>query len=179
MNAEARFRVSESESIDTMKLTQLFPIVPLLSVCALLATPSTGWTKHKKASVYVDRDGDGHYNKKKVEIPHHRYSHGTPYYGSSHYRHSYPHYGYGYGYGPSVSLSVSRSYAPRYVEPSYSDGLAVDVQRELRRRGYYRGSIDGDVGPGTRSAIRAYQYDRGLSATGRIDRSLLRSLGIG
>lgn len=166
-----------------MKLTHLFPIVPMLSVCALLAAPSTGWTDHKKATVYTDRDGDGHYNKKKIEIPHREYySHGVPYYSghsySSHYvRPYYP--SYGYGYGPSVSVSVNRSYAPRYSEPSYSDELAVDVQRELRRRGYYRGAIDGDVGPGTRSAIRDYQDDRGLSATGRIDRSLLRSLGLG
>jgi peptidoglycan hydrolase-like protein with peptidoglycan-binding domain len=55
----------------------------------------------------------------------------------------------------------------------------VDVQRELRRRGYYHGPIDGDVGPGTRAAIRAYQNDRGFAVTGRIDRSLLRALGVG
>ena len=61
---------------------------------------------------------------------------------------------------------------------SYSDELAVDVQRSLARRGYYRGAIDGDVGPGTRAAIRAYQYNRGLEVTGRIDGTLLRSLGI-
>ena len=61
---------------------------------------------------------------------------------------------------------------------SYSDDLAVDVQRSLARRGYYRGAIDGDVGPGTRAAIRSYQYNRGLEVTGRIDGTLLRSLGI-
>ena len=164
-----------------MKLTRLFPIVPVLSICALLATPSTGWTDHKKAKVYVDRDHDGHYNKKKIEIPHGKYySHGSPYYSHRSYPSSYgrPYYP-SYGYGPSVSVSVGRSYSSRYSESNYSDDLAVDVQRELRRRGYYRGSIDGDVGSGTRAAIRAYQYDRGLSATGRIDSSLLRALGIG
>ena len=63
--------------------------------------------------------------------------------------------------------------------PSYRDNVAVDVQRELRQRGYYRGSIDGSIGAGSREAIRAFQYDRGLAATGRIDSSLLRALGIG
>ena len=54
----------------------------------------------------------------------------------------------------------------------------MDVQRALKRRGYYAGAIDGDIGPGSRSAIRAFQADRGLRVTGRIDSTLLRSLGI-
>ena len=62
---------------------------------------------------------------------------------------------------------------------SYSDGLAVNVQRALRSRGYYKGSVDGDIGSGSRSAIRAYQRDHGLSVSGRIDTALLRSLRIG
>jgi Putative peptidoglycan binding domain len=163
-----------------MKLARLFPIVPMLSACALLATPATGWSGHKKATIYVDNDGDGHAHKKKISIPHSKYSHGSSH--SSHYvcpptyyRPSYPYY----SHGPSFGVSITRSYTPRYSQPSYSNDLAVDVQRELRRRGYYRGAIDGDVGPGTRAAIREYQYDRGLSATGRIDSSLLRALGIG
>jgi Putative peptidoglycan binding domain len=153
-----------------MNLTKLFPIIPVLSALALLAAPSTGRSDHK-VSVYRDRDGDGHYTKKKVEVPHHRYHS----YGRS-YHYSRPYHGshYSYGYRPSVSVNVHRSYGS-----SYSGDIVVNVQRELRRRGYYRGSIDGDAGPGTRSAIRAYQYDRGLSATGSIDRSLLRSLGVG
>ena len=82
------------------------------------------------------------------------------------------------------TTSYSRTYYPRtsysrtYRSSSYNDDLAVDVQRALARRGYYRGGIDGDIGPGTRAAIRSYQYNRGLEVTGRIDGALLRSLGI-
>jgi len=68
-----------------------------------------------------------------------------------------------------------------YYRPSraaYSNELAVDVQRALRRDGYYYGDIDGDIGPESRAAIREYQRDRGLSATGRIDTALLRALRI-
>ena len=101
------------------------------------------------------------------------YGYGSSYYGRSSYYRSRPSVGFSYYSRPSTA------YRGQQVYGSYSDSLAVDVQRELRRRGYYRGSIDGDIGPGSRSAIRAYQYDRGLSATGRIDSSLLRSLGIG
>ena len=98
---------------------------------------------------------------------------GSSYYGRSPYYYSRPSVGYSYHSRPSAV------YRGQPVYGSYSDGLAVDVQRELRRRGYYRGAIDGDIGPGSRAAIREYQYDRGLSTTGRIDSSLLRSLGIG
>jgi hypothetical protein len=61
-------------------------------------------------------------------------------------------------------------YAPRSID--------ADVQFALRREGYYRGPIDGDLGPGSRAAIRDYQIDRRLPATGRIDNHLLRSLGL-
>ena len=52
------------------------------------------------------------------------------------------------------------------------------MQRALQRRGYYRGYVDGDIGPGSRAAIRSYQARHGLYVTGRIDSALLRSLGI-
>ena len=66
-----------------------------------------------------------------------------------------------------------------YVErdrAEYRGSVEVDVQRELRRKGYYGGAVDGDIGPQTRASIRAYQVDRGLPVTGRIDTPLLRSL---
>jgi hypothetical protein len=77
-------------------------------------------------------------------------------------------------------------YEPRreiYIEPaprSYYGArpIEADVQLALRRNGYYYGPIDADLGPGTRAAIRDYQYDRRLPITGRIDTYLLRSLGL-
>lgn len=65
--------------------------------------------------------------------------------------------------------------APRYYN---ARSLETDVQLALRRQGYYYGPIDGDIGPGTRSAIRNYQIDRRLPVTGRIDTYLVRSLGL-
>ncbi len=66
---------------------------------------------------------------------------------------------------------------PVYVErPGYGRSVEIDVQRALARRGYYGGVIDGDIGPRSRASIRAYQVDKGLPVTGRIDGSLLRSL---
>ena len=110
------------------------------------------------------------------------YSYSYPRYYSSYYGGYYPYAYGGYygGYYPSVSFTYSST--PRYYAQPYYDSTAgsleVDVQRALKRRGYYSGAIDGDIGPGSRSAIRSYQADRGLAVTGRIDSALLRSLGI-
>jgi peptidoglycan hydrolase-like protein with peptidoglycan-binding domain len=60
----------------------------------------------------------------------------------------------------------------------YAVSVEASVQRALKRQGYYRGLIDGDIGPESRAAIRRYQIDRGLDVTGRVDRSLIRSLGV-
>jgi peptidoglycan hydrolase-like protein with peptidoglycan-binding domain len=56
---------------------------------------------------------------------------------------------------------------------------AMDIssaQRRLKDRGYYSGPIDGVVGAATESALRAYQRDRGLKVTGRLDSPTVRSL---
>ena len=109
-----------------------------------------------------------------------------PFYGGGFYGgYGYPGYGYGYGgWGfPGISFVYQSSSYPRYgysrsyYNSAYSS-LEVDVQKALRRRGYYYGAIDGDIGPASRNAIRNYQANRGLKVTGRIDSSLLRSLGI-
>jgi hypothetical protein len=166
-----------------------FPTV-LLAAAGLFALPVDSQAKDHKITVLRDDDHDGHYNKKTIEVrgrdhDYGRYSydrryHGGHNYGGRYYGDSYR-YGYGYPYyGPGVGVSYYSAPSYTYSTRSYGydDDTAVDVQRALKRRGYYRGTIDGDVGPGTRSAIRAYQADRGLPVTGRLDGSLLRSLGV-
>lgn len=56
--------------------------------------------------------------------------------------------------------------------------VEVAVQIELQREGYYRGPIDGIVGPGTRQAIADFEADNGLFPDGRIDRELLYELDL-
>jgi len=65
-----------------------------------------------------------------------------------------------------------------YHSHSSSDSISASVQRKLRKLGYYNGSVDGDIGPKSRAAIRAYQEENGLEATGQINRALLASLGL-
>jgi His-Xaa-Ser repeat protein HxsA len=137
----------------------------------------------------------GHYSGSRCYTGHYGGYHGGYYGGyrsSSYcYRPSYSYYRpYAYSYSPyyysSYVPAVSFSYtsAPRtyYRSSDYAYGndssLEVDVQRALKRRGYYRGGLDGDIGPASRAAIRAYQSEHGLAINGRIDSALLRSLGI-
>lgn len=68
-------------------------------------------------------------------------------------------------------------YAPSY-DYQYWARLAVAVQSELIRRGYYHGPVDGVIGSDSRQAIRAFQAAQGLPVTGMIDPRLLKSLGI-
>jgi peptidoglycan hydrolase-like protein with peptidoglycan-binding domain len=52
------------------------------------------------------------------------------------------------------------------------------VQTKLASQGYYRGQVDSVIGSGSIAAIRRYQAEHGLPATGKIDPKLLKSLGI-
>ena len=82
-----------------------------------------------------------------------------------------------YGYDPRYSTYI-------YDEPIYGynqlepRNVLVNVQTELQRMGYYRGAIDGLIGPMTRSALTRFQADNGLSVTSRIDGPTLAALGL-
>jgi len=107
--------------------------------------------------------------------------------------HGHGYYGGGYYGGPRVSIGIGLPvYAPYYYAPDpyyygpapvvvgreVGGGLVVDVQRSLARKGYYRGVIDGDLGPRTRAAIREWQIDCRLPVTGQLDTPTLRSLAL-
>jgi hypothetical protein len=70
--------------------------------------------------------------------------------------------------------------APIYVghaaEPP--DRVIADVQATLQDMGYYKGEVDGLLGPLTREALASYQADQGLTQTEMIDEPTLDSLGM-
>ena len=94
----------------------------------------------------------------------------------------YPYYGYGYPYYGSYPYGYGYHTRPRaviYADTGYTDDATVAaVQRRLARGGYYRGAIDGVIGNGTRTAIRAFERNNGLRVDGRIDRQLLATMGL-
>jgi len=58
--------------------------------------------------------------------------------------------------------------------------LSFDERRELQKRllalGYYDGKIDGRIGDGSRSAIKAFQAQAGLAQDGNPSQKVLTSL---
>jgi len=87
-------------------------------------------------------------------------------------------YWYRPGFHPGPAYSTPVIVTPVRSYPAYDYTLASEVQVALKRRGYYRGPVDGIIGPSSRASIRAWQYDRRLRVTGEIDRPLLHSLGL-
>jgi len=53
-----------------------------------------------------------------------------------------------------------------YRTPSGFELPSVNIQKALKKAGYYNGALDGKIGPATRDAIRAFQRDNGLTADG-------------
>src|SRR5437762_7077395 len=121
------------------------------------------------------------------------YGYGYPYYsygpsvsfgfGYPYYSYGYPYgyYGYPYGYYGSYPSDYSYGYYSydRSGYGGYANGsVVIPVQLLLARAGYYRGAIDGVMGPRTRYAIQAYERDHGLRVDGAISGSLLRNMGL-
>ena len=84
-----------------------------------------------------------------------------------------------WGYNPSVSYYVYDGpiYAGSRAEPP--DRVIADVQASLQAQGYYKGEVDGLLGPLTREALTGYQSDNGLYTTAAIDEPTLNALGMG
>jgi hypothetical protein len=84
-----------------------------------------------------------------------------------------------WGYSPSAQYYAYDGpiYVGHRAEPP--DKVIADVQAVLQDMGYYRGEVDGLLGPLTREALTAYQADNGLTTTAAIDQPTLDSLGMG
>ena len=69
---------------------------------------------------------------------------------------------------------------PIYVgqNPRPFDQVVADVQTMLQEQGYYRGEVDGLLGPQTQSALAAWQSAHNLTPTQTIDQPTLESFGL-
>ena len=83
-----------------------------------------------------------------------------------------------WGYSPSEEYYAYDGpiYVGHHAEPP--DRVIADVQAALQEMGYYKGEVDGLLGPLTREALTAYQADQGLMTTAAIDEPTLDSLGL-
>jgi hypothetical protein len=83
-----------------------------------------------------------------------------------------------WGYNPSAQYYAYDGpiYAGQRAVPP--DQVIAQTQDLLQQMGYYRGEVDGLLGPLTREALAAYQADNGLTTTAAIDEPTLDSLGL-
>lgn len=59
-----------------------------------------------------------------------------------------------------------------------SGGEVKEVQRRLKQWGYYKGSVDGVFGSGTKKAVIAFQKKNGLTADGVVGKATYAALGM-
>jgi hypothetical protein len=160
------------------KLLLIAVVLSSLAASSAMARPSgartnsTGRNIHSAVRTSANHSGHNNGNWHR----HHRH-HSRVYFSLG-----YP-FGYGYGYPYYSSYPYRYGYYARPREVVYdattADGsIVAAVQRRLTQAGYYRGMIDGVIGPKTRSAIRLYERAHGLGIDGQIDRRLLATMGL-
>jgi len=80
----------------------------------------------------------------------------------------------------SSAATTAQSAPETNIQPSPSLQMVSDVrsaQQALKDDGYNVGPIDGKMGPKTAAALRKFQKDHGIQATGRLDSQTLAALG--
>jgi peptidoglycan hydrolase-like protein with peptidoglycan-binding domain len=80
---------------------------------------------------------------------------------------------------PRVVTSLPQLFAGTIYERSpaqIQENVLYAVQGELMRRGFFRGDIDGQLGPATSDAILRLQQEEGLPMSGRLDNETLNDL---
>ena len=66
---------------------------------------------------------------------------------------------------------------PKSLQRGYTDSEEVrQMQSRLKELGYYKGSPDGDFGPATEDAVKAFQKANGLTADGKAGEKTLSKL---
>jgi hypothetical protein len=87
-------------------------------------------------------------------------------------------------YYPAWGYNTGQAYypydGPIYVgqTPQPLDQTIADVQSALQEQGFYKGDVDGLMGPLTRAALAEYQQSQGLEATAALDEPTMESLGM-
>jgi murein L,D-transpeptidase YcbB/YkuD len=88
---------------------------------------------------------------------------------------------------PEISYSTMPSEIPvirqpnavlRLTKPNMSGAIVQQVQRALKAQGYMPGVIDGQYGPHTAQAVRAFQAAVGLVADGEVGAKTFKALKI-
>ncbi len=84
---------------------------------------------------------------------------------------------YGYVTKRVKVRDIEYKWEPVVCKTNLTPGLVENLQRKLKKLGYYNGPIDGIYGPLTQRAVNAYQKDHGL-AQGALTLQVCKALGI-
>lgn len=76
------------------------------------------------------------------------------------------------------SSSAAPASSSQSSQQAVSPDMVRDVQRSLGAKGYNAGTPDGVYGASTEQALRKFQRDQKLSATGQLDTQTLAALGL-
>jgi peptidoglycan hydrolase-like protein with peptidoglycan-binding domain len=82
---------------------------------------------------------------------------------------------------PTATVTVPRprpaeAAPPKAVAPRAPGEIITDIQRELARRGFYDGAVDGLYGPKTDGAIRDFEQMAGLKPSAEPNEALLQAI---
>lgn len=80
--------------------------------------------------------------------------------------------------GTEVKIVGRKVKVQRKLRHQTSGADVVMLQMKLKELGFYEGRADGMFGPATEAAVRAYQTEQGMEASGIIDKSAAEQLGI-
>jgi peptidoglycan hydrolase-like protein with peptidoglycan-binding domain len=61
---------------------------------------------------------------------------------------------------------------------SMSPSMIKQVQQKLKQQGHEVGAVDGMWGPKTQAALREFQQQQGMQASGELDQETLAALGV-
>ena len=77
----------------------------------------------------------------------------------------------------TTTAPVTPTPTPRSLQRGFTGSEAVRVvQRRLKELGYYKGSADGDFGPATEAAVKAFQKANGLTPDGKVGEKTLAKM---
>lgn len=110
--------------------------------------------------------------------PYDYYAYGYPYnYGYNSYDYGSNSYDYGYDQSGAYDNNAYSQNQNGYGDQNANSAVAA-AQDRLTREGYYRGQIDGVLGPETRHAIVRFQSNHGLRVSGELTPDTLNAMGL-
>lgn len=83
------------------------------------------------------------------------------------------------GYAAAPNYNTTSQMAPAAQAPELTPDMIRNVQQALQQDGTYRGRVDGVWGPGTQTAVRTYQQQHNMNATGQLDQDTLAAMNLG